>query len=93
MNDKEVIIDFIHFPLWDDIVEQCKFKIEKNYPKYGNEWITTIDNVYWNDRIQQELDETKNAKSKSERQKELIDVINVAAMALETCEETNENQR
>ena len=79
--------DFIHFPLFEEIIHVCKNKIEDNYPKYRNSWVTKIDDDYWNKRIEGEFSEVVAAYSISERQQELIDLINVAAMALETCEE------
>lgn len=82
-----MIMDFIHFPMFEDIVRQCKDKIESQFPKYHNSWICTISDDYWDKRLAGELHEVIDSWTKEDRQKELIDLINVACMALETCEE------
>lgn len=71
-------------PYWKVIQEFCENKILKKYPEYGNSWKHLFDDNFWNNRLQNEVDEVKENSSFSQeaRIEELIDVINVCAMQI-----------
>ncbi len=70
-------------PAWGRIVEDCKEKIEKKFPDYGNSW---VDNFFfdWKSRLQGEVNEVEQLSDLSQEEKiaELEDVINICAMRI-----------
>lgn len=79
--------DEIHYPDFDLLIKDCKILMEKKFPRYKNSWenIHYIDSSikginFWNERLDGEYNELLEAKSNSEKYKELIDMINVCSM-------------
>ena len=69
-------------PSWNRITDECKKKIESKFPQYGNSWENqNIPLSWWKDRLLGEIDEIfKLPFTPEERQKEIIDAINILAM-------------
>lgn len=68
-------------PDWERIVRLCKAKIEEKYPEYGNSWTEKRTLSWWQDRLGGEISEVIKSKySPEQRQKEIIDAINILAM-------------
>ncbi len=70
----------IQYPNFDDIVIQCKKKIDEKFPEYGNSWKEdpfTMD--WWNKRLNREIKEIFEAKSVEKFVDEIPDAINILA--------------
>jgi len=73
--------DKIQYPFFDEIVIQCKGKIDDKFAEYGNSWKEnpfTMD--WWEKRLKKEIKEIFEAKSVEEYVDEIPDAINILSM-------------
>ena len=75
------MIEIIEQPYWSYISSMCKIKIAKKYSEYKNNWKFTGSLKFWNEKLQEEVDEVKE-KCDYDRIEELLDVINICAMEI-----------
>ena len=71
----------IQYPFFDEIIIQCKAKIQEKFVEYGNSWKDdpiTLD--WWKKRLEGEIKEIFEAKSVEEFINEIPDAINILAM-------------
>lgn len=71
----------IEYPNFDEIVIQCKAKIDDKFAEYANSWKEnsfTMD--WWEKRLKKEIKEIFKAKSVEEYVDEIPDAINILCM-------------
>jgi len=71
----------IEYPFFEEIVIQCKAKINDKFDEYGNSWKEnpfTMD--WWQKRLMKEIKEIFEAKSVDEYVDEIPDAINILCM-------------
>jgi len=71
----------IEYPFFEEIIIQCKGKIDSKFDEYGNSWKEnpfTMD--WWQKRLMKEIKEIFEAKSVDEYVDEIPDAINILCM-------------
>lgn len=81
----------VKYPNFETIVKLTKSTIKENFQKYGNSWRTTSytgllnsKKLWWENRLQVEVNELKTSRSDGQRREELLDIIAVASFMLDT---------
>ena len=75
--------DEVLYPEFEKIIKACKGEIKTKYKQYGNNWVKA-DNMYWQIRLKNEVEEYVNSQSIVIEKRKLINIINIAAMAHDT---------
>ncbi len=71
----------IQYPFFDEIIIQCKNKMNEKFAEYGNSWkVNPYTMDWWEKRLQKEIKEIFRAKSVDEYINEIPDAINILAM-------------
>jgi len=70
----------ILYPEFDEIITQCKLKINEKYANYGNSWIkASITLDWWEERLKGEIGEIFDANTIEKFLDEIPDAINILA--------------
>lgn len=85
------IKDEVKYPNFDVIVKLTKGTIKENFQKYGNSWMSfaytgliNSKKLWWENRLQVEVNELKTSRDDVTRREELLDIIAVASFMLDT---------
>ncbi len=71
----------IEYPFFEEIVIQCKAKINDKFAEYGNSWKENPFTMeWWQKRLMKEIKEIFEAKSVDEYVHEIPDAINILCM-------------
>ena len=89
---EEEIDKQIHYPMFDLLLANAKYRMKQRFKDYGNSWedVPCIDmnqkgRQWWNDRLSKEVQEVIDAKSDGERAREIEDVVAILAMMHTNC--------
>ncbi|KKM64219.1 hypothetical protein LCGC14_1503570 [marine sediment metagenome] len=69
-------------PNFEKIIPLCIKELEIKFPDYGNSWMKE-GNGYWEQRIDNEVQEYMNSMSTASEKRKLLNIINMCAMAWE----------
>ena len=72
-------------PDYDKTIKECIHEMEIKFEKYGNEW-KVLDDKYWKKRLSNEVDEYVKAIGIKAEERKLLNIVNIAALAIDTIE-------
>lgn len=77
----------IIYPDFNNIIKKCKQKMDEKFESYGNSWkgnyLDSVDWEWWNSRLKGEIKEILDTNHPVEKEREIIDAINILCMMLE----------
>lgn len=74
----------IKFPHFREINIECRNKIIVKFKQYGNSWVQwNPDLKWWKKRLNKEIKEIFLSTNPVERQREIVDAINILSMMYE----------
>ena len=79
-SDKRCLV-----PNWQEISKAAVDVIYERFDAYGNAWVRS-DPKYFGIRMQNEVEEYKNAMSDAEKRRKCLNIINLAMMAFTVCD-------